>query len=130
MRKILIALFLTISMTGMAQQYTLQECIGIALQNNRTIKQQELNKEQRKIAYTQARNDLLPSLNAQAGQNFIFGRSIGLDNTYQNTNSAQTSFGVGADITLFDGLRMKYNIDAKRADLSAAEADVEKLRMT
>ena len=119
---------LSLSLSGMAQQYTLEECINIALQNNRTIKQQELNKAQREIAYSQARSDLLPNLNAQAGQNFTFGRSIGLDNTYQNTNSAQTSFGIGADITLFDGLRMKHNIDAKRADLSAAEADVEKFK--
>ena len=72
MRKRVIALLLTIALTGMAQQYTLEECIEIALQNNRTIKQQELSREQSKIAYTQARNDLLPSLNAQAGQNFIF----------------------------------------------------------
>lgn len=128
MKQTIIALFLTLSLSGMAQQYTLEECINIALQNNRTIKQQELNKARSEIAYSQARSDLLPNLNAQAGQNFTFGRSIGLDNTYQNTNSAQTSFGIGADITLFDGLRMKYNIDAKRADLSAAEADVEKFK--
>jgi len=128
MRTIIITLLCAFSLTGMAQQYTLEECINIALQNNRNIKQQELNKAQRKIAYSQARNDLLPSINASTGQNFIFGRSIGLDNTYQNTNSSQTSFGVGADITLFDGLRMKHNIDAKRADLSAAEADLEKFK--
>lgn len=123
---ILIACGITLFAT--AQQYTLEECISIALQNNRSIKQQELNKAQREIAYAQARHDLLPNLNAQMGHNFTFGRSIGLDNTYQNTNSAQTSFGVGADITIFDGLRMKHNIDAKRADLSAAEADVEKFK--
>ncbi len=128
MRTIIITLLCAFSLTGMAQQYTLEECINIALKNNRNIKQQELNKAQRKIAYSQARNDLLPSINASTGQNFIFGRSIGLDNTYQNTNSSQTSFGVGADITLFDGLRMKHNIDAKRADLSAAEADLEKFK--
>ena len=128
MRAIIITLFLTISLAGMAQQYTLEECINIALQNNRTIKQQELNRAQREIAYSRARSDLLPNLNAQAGQNFTFGRSIGIDNTYQNTNSTQTSLGIGADITLFDGLRMKHNIDAKRADLSAAEADVEKFK--
>lgn len=128
MKQIITTLLLTLSLSGVAQQYTLEECIDIALQNNRTIKQQELNKAQRGIAYSQARNDLLPTLNAQAGQSFTFGRSIGLDNTYQNTNSMQTSFGVGADITLFDGLRMKYNIDARRADLSAAEADVEKFK--
>ncbi len=128
MKPIIITLLLSLSLAGMAQQYTLEECINIALQNNRTIKQQELNRVQRKIAYSQARYDMLPNLNAQAGQNFTFGRSIGLDNTYQNTNSAQTSFGISTDITLFDGLRMKHNIDAKRADLSAAEADVEKFK--
>jgi len=110
------------------QQYTLLECIDIALENNRNIKQQELNRQQREIAYSQARADLLPSLNASAGQNFVFGRSIGLDNTYQNTNSSQTSFGIGADITLFDGLRMKHNIDARKADMHASEADLDKMR--
>ena len=110
------------------QQYTLLECIDIALENNRNIKQQELNRQQREIAYSQARADLLPSLNASAGQNFVFGRSIGLDNTYQNTNSSQTSLGIGADITLFDGLRMKHNIDARKADMHASEADLDKMR--
>lgn len=110
------------------QQYTLLECIDIALENNRNIKQQELNRQQREIAYSQARADLLPSLNASAGQNFVFGRSIGLDNTYVNTNSSQTSFGIGADITLFDGLRMKHNIDARKADMHASEADLDKMR--
>ncbi|MDD2314977.1 MAG: TolC family protein, partial [Proteiniphilum sp.] len=42
------------------QQYTLLECIDIALENNRNIKQQELNRQQREIAYSQARADLLP----------------------------------------------------------------------
>jgi len=110
------------------QKYTITECIEIALGNNRNIKQQELNRQQREIAYSQARADLLPSLNASAGQNFVFGRSIGLDNTYQNTNSSQTSFGIGADITLFDGLRMKHSIDARKADMHASEADLDKIR--
>lgn len=111
-----------------AQQYTLEQCIDIALQNNRSIKQQLIGKQQREIAYAQAKNDLLPSLSASAGQSFVFGRSIGLDNTYQNTNSSQTSIGVNASITLFDGLRMKHNIDARRSELSASEADLEKFK--
>jgi len=129
-RTIVISLLLTGSalLPVSAQQYTLSECIDIALENNRNIKQQELNRQQREITYSQARADLLPSLNASAGQNFVFGRSIGLDNTYQSTNSSQTSFGLGADITLFDGLRMKHNIDARKADLHASEADLDKMR--
>ncbi len=110
------------------KQYTLMECIETALENNRNIKQQELNRQQREIAYSQARADLLPNLSASAGQNFVFGRSIGLDNVYQNTNSSQTSFSIGANITLFDGLRMKHNIDARKAELYASEADLEKMQ--
>jgi outer membrane protein len=110
------------------RQYTLMDCIDIALENNRNIKQQELNRHQREIAYSQARADLLPNLNASIGQNFVFGRSIGLDNVYENTNSSQSSFSLGANITLFDGLRMKYNIDARKADMHASEADLEKMR--
>lgn len=108
------------------QHYTLMECIEIALENNRNIKQQEIGRQQREIAYNQSRADLLPNLNASAGQNFVFGRSIGLDNVYENTNSSQTSFSIGGNITLFDGLRMKHNIDARKADMYASEADLEK----
>lgn len=129
-RYILFLLTVSCSMFALSaqQQYTLQECIEIALENNRNIKQQELNKEQKEIAYNQARTDLLPNLNASAGQSFIFGRSIGYDNVYQNTNSSQTNFNIGSNITLFDGLKMKYNIDARKAEVFISEADLEKIQ--
>lgn len=124
----LILSFCLAGIVSAQQKLTLEQCIEIALENNRNIKQQELSKQSREVAYSQARADLLPNLNASAGQNFVFGRSIGLDNTYQNTNSSQTSFSLGSDITLFDGLRMKHNIDARRADVSASQADLDKIR--
>ena len=127
---ILLFVVATCSMSALQAQsnYTLLECIDIALENNRSIKQQALNKQQKEIAYNQARADLLPNLNASVGQNFVFGRSIGLDNTYQNVNSQQTSFGINSDITIFDGLRMKYNIDARKAEVHISEADLEKIQ--
>jgi len=124
----LILSFCLAGIVSAQQKLTLEQCIEIALENNRNIKQQELSKQSREVAYSQARADLLPNLNASAGQNFVFGRSIGLDNTYQNTNSSQTSFSLGSDITLFDGLRMKHNIDARRADVNASQADLDKIR--
>src|SRR5690554_6936182 len=131
LNKIIISLLIIVStiFTASAQkQYTLMECIEIALENNRNIKQQELNSRQREIAYSQARADLLPNLNASAGQSFVFGRSIGIDNVYENSNSSQTNLGISADITIFDGLRMKHNIDARKADMYASEADLEKMQ--
>lgn len=110
------------------KKYTLQECVDIALENNRNIKQQALNKQQKEIAYSQARTDLLPNLNASMGQSFVYGRSIGIDNIYENINSSQSSFNISSDITLFDGLKMKYNIDARKAEMYISEADLEKIQ--
>ena len=126
----IITLLCAFSISGMAQQLqlTLQQCIDIALENNRNIKQQELNRQSREIAFNQARADLLPNLNASAGHSFNFGRSIGLDNTYQNVNSQQTRFGLGTDITIFDGMRLRRNIDARRADIYASQADLERIQ--
>ena len=129
-RYTLLYLVVACSMFALSAQhkYTLEECIEIALENNRNIKQQELNNQQRQIAYSQARADLLPNLNASAGQSFVYGRSIGLDNVYQNTNSSQSSFNIGSNITIFDGLRMKYNIDARKAEMYISEADLERIQ--
>jgi outer membrane protein len=55
----------------------------------------------------------------------VFGRSIGIDNVYENSNSSQFNLGIGADITIFDGLRMKHNIDSRKAEMYASEADLE-----
>ncbi|MDR3651380.1 MAG: TolC family protein [Paludibacter sp.] len=108
--------------------WTLQQCVDTALANNRNIKQQALTKKTKDILYDQARKNLLPNLNASASQNFYFGRSTTLNNTYQNTNSSQSSIGIGSSLTLFDGLKMKYNIDASKADMYASDADLEKIK--
>lgn len=107
---------------------SLDQCIDSALTYNRNIRQQELNRASREIAYEQARANLLPNLNASAGQSFMFGRSLIADNTYRDVNSSQSSFGIGSNITLFDGMRMKYNIEARRAELLASKADLEKIK--
>ena len=108
--------------------YTLQQCVDTALQNNRNVKQQDFNRQSKAIAYEQARMDLLPNLNASAGQSFMLGRSLIADNTYRNVNSSQTSFNISSGITLFDGMKMKYNIDAGKAEMKASEADLEKIK--
>jgi outer membrane protein len=108
--------------------WTLQQCVDTALANNRNVKQQILTKKTREIAYDQARNNLLPNLNGSASQNWNFGRSLTVDNTYQSTNSTQSSFGLSTGITIFDGFKMKRNIDLAKSEMYASEADLEKIK--
>lgn len=110
------------------QPWTLQQCVDTALANNRNIKQKALVRKTNEISYQQARLNLLPDLNASVNQNFNFGRTLDSNNDYQAVNSSTSSFGIGSQITLFDGLRMKYNIDARMADLKASDAELEKIQ--
>lgn len=124
----IVGALLTTLLLSAQKPWTLQQCVDTALANNRNVKQQALTKKTREISYQQARQNLLPNLNASANQSLNFGRSLTVNNTYQNTNSSQTSFGVSSSLILFDGLKMKYNIDARKADMYASDADLEKIK--
>jgi len=130
MRKIIlfIAAFLTALLASAQKPWTLQQCVDTALANNRNIKQRELMRQNNEIAWQQARNNLLPNLNAAASQGWSFGRSQMVDGTYRNINSNSSNFSLQSGITLFDGLKMKYEIDAKMAQLKLSEANLQKIR--
>ena len=124
------ALTLCIAAGAKAQErvWTLSQCIDHALENNLSIKQGGLNVEQREVALNTAVNSRLPGVSGSAGQNFSFGRGLTADNTYANTNTTNTSFSVGADVPVFNGFRIKHNIELSKLDLAAATADLEKAR--
>ena len=122
----IILIFCTLQISAQ-RVWTLQECVDTALMNNRNIKQQRLNYKSKVISYNQAKSDRFPNLNASIGQNFNFGRSLSVDNTYQNSNSQNTSFSVSSGVNLYNGFRMKNAIEARQAELMAAGADVQKI---
>ena len=122
-----IILFFCVLQISAQNRWTLPECIDTALANNRNIKKQKLNYKSGEISYNQAKANRLPNLNASLGQNFNFGRSLAADNTYQNSNSQNTSFSLSSGVTLFNGFRMKNTIEARQAELLAAGADVQKI---
>lgn len=128
MKAIIIAAMLAACVCVGAQTFTLQQCIDTALAHNNQLKQQTYQMKTQEVTYRQARQNLLPNLNASASQSWVFGRSIGADNVYQSTNSSQTSFGLSASLLLFDGLKMKYSIDEAKAAMLASEADVSALK--
>ena len=122
-------LFLLFSFSLTAQNpLTLEQSIEIALANNRNVRQQDLVRQTQEIAFNQARQNLLPNLNASAGQSFSFGRSLDNDNVYRSANASQTQFGLSAGVILFDGLRLRNNIYMQRAEMHAAEADLETIK--
>lgn len=108
--------------------WTLQDCISYALEHNLSVQQSALQVEQREIELNTAHSNRLPAVSAGASQNFSFGRGLTEDNTYAHTNTTNTSFSLGADMPLFNGLRIQNNIALSKLNLQAATEDLEKAR--
>ena len=108
--------------------WTLRECIDYALENNITVKQQDVARRQGEVELSTAKNSRLPDLSAQASQNWSFGRGLTSENTYSNKNTSSTSFSLGTSVPLFTGLRIPRTIELNRLNLEAATADLAKAR--
>ena len=131
---IMILAVLLSSSVAMAQAkiWTLQQCVDTALVKNRSVKQQILGKKSKEIAYEQARKNRLPDLTGSASHGVNFGRTLDGNNTYQNSTatSQSTNIGLSSSILLFNGFRLKNEIEAKKADVNASEADLENTKVT
>ena len=110
------------------QGWTLDRCIDYAIENNIQIRQSDITAQTRDVDLNSARGNRLPGVSAGASQSWSFGRSLTIDNTYANTNTASTSFSIGADMTLFAGGRISGNIHNARLGLEAAMSDLERIK--
>ena len=113
---------------GDGGEWTLRRCIDYAVEHNIGVKQSENRRRQQDIQLSTDRNSRLPGVDASVGQNFSFGRGLTEDNTYTNTNTASTSFSIGASVPLFTGMRIANSIKLSRLNLEAATADLEKAK--
>lgn len=122
---LLLALFATLH----AQElWTLEKCITYAHQNNIQVRQSELNTQYQENNLKGKKNSRLPNLNAQLSQNQNFGRSLTYLNTYQNVNSAQTDFGMGTQMTVFQGMQINNAVKKTELDLKASIEDLAKAK--
>lgn len=123
--------FILASLAASAQQsggWTLRQCIDYALENNITVKQQDVTRRQNEVQLSMAKNSRLPDLNASASQNWSFGRGLTSENTYSNRNTSSTSLSLGTTVPLFTGFRIPRTIELNKLNLEAATADLGKAR--
>lgn len=103
---ILLALFAVTLSSAQVREWTLQECVEYAVENNLSVEQFELDLENAKIDKSDAVGNLLPTLNGNASASSNTGFSINPTNNLP-TNSTANNVNISAtsSITLFDGLR-------------------------
>ena len=107
------------------QKMSLQACIDFALENSYAVNQKILENEFNMIQLNARKTSIAPSLGANIGQTFDFGRSNMPDNTTVSTSQAITNFGVGLNMDIFQGLRTHHQIEADKLNLQATLFDIE-----
>lgn len=116
--------------SGIAQKnWTLEECIKYALDNNLQIKRQEIQSQVSNNSFQQSKYQILPNLNGSASHGWTFGHY-----TNQITNEVYTStvmsdnFGLQSSITLFSGFQILNTIQQNKYLMEKSLQDYEKAK--
>ena len=127
---ILCLIFAFFKTTSFSQEtWSLEKCITYALENNIQIKQEKLNTEYYKNNFQQSRAEMLPSLNASADQNYVFGRSVDPYTNEINENNYQSAnFNINSQLTLFNGFRIKNTIGQNKFNMLSGLQNLEKIK--
>ncbi len=124
-----IFLIVSISLTAQTKQWTLQECVNHALENNISVKQSELDLESTDADKLEAIGNFLPSLNANAS----FSKNTGLSlnpttNQLENTTFGSASGAINVGYTLFDGLKNVRQLQRSKLSQLAAQYRLDKMK--
>ncbi len=133
MRKALFAAFFLFSSALLAQEtteaWTLARCIEHAQKYNITIKQTELQLQNSRADFDQARANRLPTLNANASLALNTGRVIDpFTNTFDEKTIESNQLGLQAALPLWTGLQITNNVKAQRYGFLANMKDLEVTR--
>ena len=110
--------------------WTLEECIGYALEHNIEIKRQELDVDDSETGLSESRWDYAPSLSAGASYSLSSGRVLD-QTTYEfieNNVVGSSSASVSGSVQVFSGMRRHYALKKAKASMKALLADLESVR--
>lgn len=114
-----------ICLTASAREWSLQECIDYAIENNLTVKRQELGRRNAEQQVISAKDAVLPQVSGSASQSWNFGRGLTAANTYADRNTSQFGASLGLQLPLFNGLQTVRNVSYAKASLTAVVEELE-----
>lgn len=118
---------LCLSQISNAQEtWSLQKCIEYAQENSLAIKTAKYSVQDAELSEKQARLQRMPFVSGRGSFGQQFGRTIDpTTNTFRNQRIGFNSWGIDANITLFDGGRIHNEVKRSEVDMKAAEMNAE-----
>lgn len=111
------------------KEWSLEECIKYAIDNNIQIKQQAIQTEVQQNSLDLSRLKLLPTLNSNVSHDYSFGRALD-QNTYQFYNQTLQSdyLSIGGSTPVFNGLQNYNTIQKNKVQVLASKEDLQYIR--
>ncbi len=122
-------LFISITVSHAQEKWSLKKCIDYALENNISIKRQQLSADLQKKDLSQSKKNRLPSLSAESTYGYNFGYTwLQSEATNVDQSFRYFSLGVGGSMPLFEGLNYNKTVKVNKIDLLAALQETEKIK--
>ena len=115
--------------SAQVKQYTLKECVLLALENNISIKQSELELESAEIDKDDAMGSFFPRVNAQSQHIWNNGLSQNITNgLIENLTTQFSSFGGNIGVTLFNGRQNINQLSRANLNLISRQYQLEDMK--
>ena len=115
--------------SAQVKQYTLKECVLLALENNISIKQSELELESAEIDKDDAMGSFFPRVNAQSQHIWNNGLSQNITNgLIENLTTQFSSLGGNIGVTLFNGRQNINQLSRANLNLIARQYQLEDMK--
>ncbi len=109
------------------KQWTLEECINYAWENNLTVRNSQLTQLQNEINLKQSKFALLPNLSAGGSVGKSFGRTIDpVTNSFVSQAFASGGISANTNVTVYQGGILRNRIEQNELNLEASQYDLEK----
>lgn len=111
------------------ERITLKRATELVIENNLQIKQSQFSEAISEENLQQSKLALYPTLNANTGLNFNFGRSIDpLTNQFVNQAITSTSGNLSSGTALFQGFQKINQISQNKLQLDADKSNTQKIK--
>jgi outer membrane protein len=132
MKKIIWITILLISLgfrevSSQVKQWTLEDCINYAIENNIGLKRERLQTRGAEVDLVKSKMDLTPTLNFGSTADMTFGRSVNpVDNTITLNQNFSNQYGMAANLNIFNGFITMNTIAANKFMVQAG-LEMEKI---
>lgn len=114
-----------ITTNAQSEKWTLERCISYAKSNNLQVKSATLSTETSMITLKESKSQQLPSLNFGSSQSLVNQKLPNQNGIYDNKASYSGAYSLSSSMTLYNGSRLKTNIQQQEVSLMKSKLDLK-----